>query len=517
MNKVTLAVLLLAAALMAALPLGCTAAAPAARPQAAVVTRGDISTDITASGNLAYLLTEDVAFDVAGTTDAPLTIESVLVKVGQTVARGQPLVKADESVLKAQVSDAEVTFRQAQLSYQQSQNSYQQQEYALETARLSLTKANKNLTDAQKQATGKTLFTYYPNIYVIDENLEKSLVAIRDMRARIGEGEVVTASEAFELLRTYIATAEASASVSYTYAAPAGAVASINTAYDALVDAQRSAQNSFTNAEKSLQNAKMSLELAQASFERAQATYEEKRQLLAKATLYAPFDGFVTAVPARGGNRVSRGLVAATVADPNKYQASILVSEKDIDKVTVGTTGYVKVDTLAGQQFPAVVTEVSPTATVTSGVVNYSVTVGVTQKEPARTTTSDAGVTIVDQTGKLRQGQTITITLQTNKRTGVLLVPKGAVITRGGQSYVSVVQPDGNTVEKAIQVGRSNLQFTEVTSGLREGERVTLPGTVATAPAARPTATSTNRPGGIGIPGLPGTGPGQGQPRQPGR
>jgi multidrug efflux pump subunit AcrA (membrane-fusion protein) len=511
MKKNALTFLLLVAAVgIAILPLGCQQSMPVVQTQYATVTRGDLSTDITASGNLAYLLTEDVDFEVSGTTDNPVTIKEVLVKVGQTVSKGQPLIKADESVLKTQVNDAEVTYKQAQLSYQQSQNSYKQQEYALETAKINLEKANKNLTDAQKQNTGKTLFTYYPNIYVIDENLEKALVAIDDMRSQLFEGNSFTALSVLDLLEPWLSTAEANASVSYTFAASEGSVSSAIAAYEALVDAQRTAQNSYTNAQKSLDSAKMSLDLAQASFERAQTTYEEKRQLLSKATLYAPFDGFVTAVPVRGGNTVTKGLVAATVADPNKYQASILVSEKDIDKVTVGTTGYVKVDTLAGQQFPAAVTEVSPTATVTSGVVNYSVTVGVTQKEPAKTTTSDSGVTVVDLTGKLRQGQTITVTLQTNKRTGVLLVPKGAVITRGGQSYVNLVQADGTTVEKAIKTGVSNTQSIEVTSGLSEGEKLALASAAGSAAAstARSTPTATSRStSAVAIPGLTGGAP----------
>jgi RND family efflux transporter MFP subunit len=493
----------MAMGLLALLP-GCQPAPKTAQPQYATVTKGDISTDITASGNLAYLLTEDVAFDVSGTTDNPVTVKEVLVKVGQTVSKRQALVKADESVLKTQMNDAEVTYKQAQLSYQQSQNSYKQQDYALETAQRALDTANKNLVDAQKQSTGETIFTYKPKLFEVDENLEKAVAAIDDNLARANGGESITLYSALNLVRQYLVTAEKLTSVTYSLSAIEGMpVADAIKAYEALVDAQRTAQQNYTNAQKTLESSKMSLELAQASFERAQATYEEKKLLLSKAVLYAPFDGFVTAVPVKGGSNVSKGLVAVVVADPNKYQAGILVSEKDIDKVTVGTTGYVTVDTLTGQ-FPATVTEVAPTATVSSGVVNYSVTVEVTQKEPAKTTTSAAGVTIVDQTGKLRHGQTITVTLQTNKRSGVLMVAKSAITTRGNQPFVNLVQPDGTTVEKPIRTGLSNWQYTEVTSGLNAGDKVLLPGTSASTSTTTPTSRSTTA---VTIPGLNGGGP----------
>jgi len=62
------------------------------------------------------------------------------------------------------------------------------------------------------------------------------------------------------------------------------------------------------------------------------------------------------------------------------------------------------------------------------------------------------------------------------------------------------VSPDGVTEERAIKTGIGNWQFTEVTDGLSEGEKVVVPqGTTVTTPT-----TQSQRPPGVMIPGMRG-------------
>ena len=82
---------------------------------------------------------------------------------------------------------------------------------------------------------------------------------------------------------------------------------------------------------------------------------------------------------------------------------------------------------------------------------------------------------------QLREGLTVTVSILVDEKTDVLLVPNSAITRREAQSYVQVVPADGAPEERAIQTGISDWQYTEVTSGLSEGEQVVVPqGTTTT-------------------------------------
>jgi hypothetical protein len=81
---------------------------------------------------------------------------------------------------------------------------------------------------------------------------------------------------------------------------------------------------------------------------------------------------------------------------------------------------------------------------------------------------------------KLREGMSATVSVIVQQSTDVLMVPYSAITTENGQSYVQVVNDDGTMEKRAIQTGVTNYSFTEVTSGLSEGEAVSLAQTAST-------------------------------------
>jgi hypothetical protein len=99
-------------------------------------------------------------------------------------------------------------------------------------------------------------------------------------------------------------------------------------------------------------------------------------------------------------------------------------------------------------------------------------------------------VTVTDF--QLRQGLSVTVSIIISETTDVLIVPNGAVSSEGGQYYVEVVSASGETEKRAVQIGISDWQYTEITDGLSEGEQVVVPeGTTTTT-----TQNQFQRPGG---------------------
>ncbi|MBN1855597.1 MAG: efflux RND transporter periplasmic adaptor subunit [Dehalococcoidia bacterium] len=288
----------------------------------------------------------------------------------------------------------------------------------------------------------------------------------------------------------------------------------------------------------------LQLEQAELKLDDAQAQLDE--HLAQSPEVVAPFDGFVTKVVAEGGDEVLKGSVAVTVVDPGKFEALIYVSENDIEQVVEGTQAEVSIDSMSGTVLPAEVTAIAPTATISSGVVNYEVTVTVSSLEeiqaqmeeamsrmeqereeatssgemPERLKTAiEAGEMTEEealalmermQSGgptqnaattatameniQLREGLSVSVTLLIAEKTNIILVPNAAISTAGSRSFVTVLAEDGSEEQRTITTGISNWQFTEVTDGLAEGEVIKTIGTV-------PTLTDGERPNGMFVMG----------------
>jgi len=159
---------------------GCTPRQEAAAPQVetAAVTRGDITVDITAAGNLSYALEEDLAFEAAG------WVEDILVEEGDAITDGQLLAWLDTSDLEMDVVQAEASLLQAKASQKSALANLEQAEEDLKTlkrqnihgyrrdiaelnleatelrlsaAELSLGAAQDSLAEAQEELDGATI------------------------------------------------------------------------------------------------------------------------------------------------------------------------------------------------------------------------------------------------------------------------------------------------------------------------------------------------------------------------
>jgi len=430
MKVLKLALITLALCSVSILSLGCPNPDAESEPESQVVTvqRGDLTVDITASGNLALSRMEDLAFDIPGRAQE-ITVEEIIVEEGDSVEEGQLLARLDMSEWDDVLTNLGLDLLQAEIN--------------LENAELSLAKA---------EAATITLIT---GDIIYSNNFDDEEIDILELR----------------------------------------------------------------------------LVLAEAQLEDAQKVLEEALEKSPDIT--APFDGFITKVNVEGGDEVLPGTVAVTIADPDQFEADILVSEMDIFDLEMGGDATVQIDAMTSLILPAKVTHISPTAIIQSGVVNYTVKVELEPlealmqqqqeampdipsgelPEPIKQAIEEGQMTQEEaeamleqmqqarqeqqatfENFQLREGLTVTVSIIIEEATDVLLVPNGAITTQGWQSYVQVMSADGTTEERLITTGISNWQYTEVTEGLSEGEQVVVTqGTASTTQQEGP-------PGGMMIP-----------------
>jgi RND family efflux transporter MFP subunit len=288
---------------------------------------------------------------------------------------------------------------------------------------------------------------------------------------------------------------------------------------------------------------------------------ELARYLKTSSQITAPFDGFITKVNLQGGAEIFKGAVAVSMADPTKYKTDIYISEMDINQIQVGMNATVQLMSSTISSFPAKVTAIAPTATNSSGVINYKVQIDLLSAEEAKqllaskaqttpmpqqqvqapsgqipsgqtptgqlpggqppsgvtpptgqsfqpsTKSSTQSTTAVPLTlDQLRDGLSVTVTVTIQEKQNVLMLANKAITTKGANKIVRI--PKGKTTEdKVVKTGISNSQYTEIVEGLNEGDQVAIVSTTSTS-----TSTSTKQTGMQGIGGMGGAPPAGGGP-----
>ncbi|GAB3150420.1 hypothetical protein GCM10027161_49470 [Microbispora hainanensis] len=272
-----------------------------------------------------------------------------------------------------------------------------------------------------------------------------------------------------------------------------------------------------TAAQESLEAAKASLDAAEeadtstasgySQYINARNAYRSAKRAVAGTVIKAPFAGVVTAVngavggssgasgggsggSSQGGLGQSQGGSAASggsggfidIADPARLQIVGDFTEADVSRIKVGQAATVSFDALPGVTAAGKVTVVDPQPQTNNNVVQYAVTISLT-----------------DVPSTVRLGQTATALVTVGKADDVLTVASSAVTTAGGQTTVTVLE-NGRQVVKRVEVGLKGDTTTEIKSGLQEGDQV-----------VRPQASTTGGGGGgIQLPGGGGLGRGFG-------
>ena len=213
---------------------------------------------------------------------------------------------------------------------------------------------------------------------------------------------------------------------------------------------------------------------ARAAGDKARADLATAQENLAGAMIVAPYDGIISAVGLNVGETSSGAPPGATsasatptpssgtitIVDPSQIRIDVQVDESDIPLVDVGQHASVTFDALGARPFDGLITAISPSGSTTQGVVGYQV-----------------GIELRNVRG-VRPGMTATAQIVTDEHDDVLLVPNRAVSRQGNSRVVQLATPNGPQ-SRVVEVGLSNDQSTEITSGLVEGDTVLLPATAA--------------------------------------
>jgi HlyD family secretion protein len=394
--------------------------------------RGNLTATVGATGTVHANQTATLAWQTSG------DVKQVVISVGDLISAGQVLANLETTSLPQSVILAQSDLENAQKSRD---DLYTNAEIAKTGALHDIANYAQAVRDAQYQLDNFTVPTDQADLNTID--------ALDKMKQKLD-----LARQAFD---------------PYKFASVE------NSTRKDLKKALDEAQSDYNAAVKRL-DYEYNLEVAEANLKKARYDYDtwkdgpnpadvasiETRIAAAQATLNlsriaAPFAGTVTSVDVKPGDQVNPGTVAFRLDDLSHLFVDVQVSEVDINRIKSGQDVSLTFDAILNKEYQGIVNEVATVGTVNQGVVDFKVTVELTDADEL-----------------VKPGMTAAVNIVVNRLENVLLVPNRAVRLLDGKRVVYILT-NGKPTPVNITLGASSDTSSEVTAGdLKLGDPIVL-------------------------------------------
>ncbi|HVU23096.1 MAG TPA: efflux RND transporter periplasmic adaptor subunit [Opitutus sp.] len=255
--------------------------------------------------------------------------------------------------------------------------------------------------------------------------------------AQVKKGDVIVRIKQ-DYYRAQVEQAEANLS-----AAKAGAVQAQAQLVKAQEDFKRNedlykkhliSDSDFVTARTTLDIAEANADSAVAEIRSREGTLSQIKDLLSKATIYAPMDGTISALNSEVGERViGGGQFAGTeimrVADLTNMELRVNVNENDIVNVKLDDHAVISIDAYPNRKFSGTVKEISSSAANAGGSGS-----GASAQANAAVSTEVTNflvkIRIADRDVQLRPGMSATADIETQTVKDVVAIPIQSVTVR---------------------------------------------------------------------------------------
>jgi multidrug efflux pump subunit AcrA (membrane-fusion protein) len=417
------------------------ASAPQAQERVVTAQKGVVQSTVSGSGNLESAKQVDLNFATSG------TVTRIYVEAGDQVVEGQKLAEVDSRA-------AEVALAQARADYEEAQD-------ALDAAE----SANASTSSSSGSSTATSA--------------------------------VASASQAQQPPDTETETTPTETTPTETETTPTQTETTPTQTETATTPSQSGDSGSSGSGSTGSTGSTTSVASAQAKLESADLAVEQAEDDLADTVLYAPANGTIAEVNGAVGESSSAsssssssssdsdssaaaptgndsssssssssdsgGSAFMTLVQPHRLNLEVSFSESDIGKLRVGQAATVSVDALSDVQLAAKVVSIGMLSTTSNGVVEYPVTLALTQRD-----------------NRLKPGMTASADVVVSQVDGAVSVPSQAV-SGGGRLSTVTVRRSGKDVTQPVTTGLEGDDSTEIVSGLKAGDEVVMRTTTVSA------------------------------------
>ena len=411
--------------------------------QTEIITKGDLTATVGATGSVRSNQTALLSFQTSGTVDF------VHASQGERVSAGEVLATLNRNSLSSQIILAEAELVSAKRALEDLLESGQ----ASAAAQLALAQAQEMLKDAD----------YIE--YVRQEGYRASSDTIR-----AAEANLVLANEEVDVAQQFYDHASGDAG-------KALALSNLIAARQRRDSIQRNLNwylGKPTENEQALLDADVAI--AEARLADAQRDWErvkdgpnpddiraaEARVAASEATLdmariTAPFSGSITSIDVLAGDKISPGTPAFRMDDLSRLLVEVEVSEVDINRVVLGQSVTLNFDAVLDQVYSGVVVEMGLIGISLQGVVSFPVT-----------------VEVIDFDEAIKPGMTAAVNIIVEQIDNVVLVPNRAVRVRDGERVVYLLV-NGDMTPTPVVLGATSDLYSEVLEGdVNMGDEIIL-------------------------------------------
>ncbi|MFM7425273.1 MAG: efflux RND transporter periplasmic adaptor subunit [Elainella sp.] len=368
---------------------------------------------ITASGTVQPIQTVNLS------PKNPGLLAELFVQQGDRVTKGQLIARMENDDAQAQLAQSQARVARAEARLQQARVGSRPEDIAQAEARVQQAQARVNEAEARLNLAQQKL------------GRNESLAA---------QGAI--SSDRLDEIRNEVETARAT----------------VDQLQASLQEAQRGLEAS-RNGSRPEEIAAAAADLAEArgSLQAAQVNRQD-------TFLYAPFNGIVTqkfadegafVTPTTSASEVTSATSTAVVAIAEGLEILAEVPEVDIQQLRVGQPVEVRADAFPNQTFRGRVRLVAPEAVVKQNVTSFQVRIAL-------------------ETGqdKLLSGMNTDVIFLGQEMADAIVVPTVAIVTKNGDTGVLVPDSKNQPEFRAVTLGTSVGNQTQILTGLNPGERV---------------------------------------------
>lgn len=410
-------------------------------------------TTIQADGVISAWQEAIIASEIGG-----LRITEVLVDMGESVKKGQPLVKLSPETVEADIAQQQAVINQAkaevlkaQASVKQSEAGVVQAQSGVTQAEAGLVQANANISQAQAALGQAGAGVLQANAGLVQANASYTEAKANADRARQLKSSGALPMQQVDQYITVEATARAGidsqkATISSQKAALDAQKAGVAAQKAGLAAKQaevKSQQIAVESSRLAVKAQEAVLEAQNAALKVQQAALKSQEIRLNQTTLVAADDGVISSRTAALGNVVQTGAELFRIIRQNKLEWHAEVSSNDLGQIREQQTASVTLNT--GEVIEGQVRLISPQldANTRRALVYVSLPTG---------STARAGMFVQ---GTIRQGTTEALT-----------VPQTTVILRDGKHMVFEIGADNRVIQREVKIGRRLLDRVEILSDL---------------------------------------------------
>ncbi|MBN4001652.1 HlyD family efflux transporter periplasmic adaptor subunit [Nostoc sp. LPT] len=390
-----------------------------------------------------------------------VTIERVLIKLGDRVKSGQQLVIFRNPEGQKNLTDSDLRIRKQELIVVRSREKVveaqnklateqkelrepvTQKQLEIQEQELNLARSRDQVVDAKEKQVAaikelQDVEVLAAKGFISSNELEQQQEKVRETRSTVKQSELTITSETLKLQRLNLELKH-----------------------------QTEEQQKVVDAHSQLRETLSTLNTESEELRRLQIERQNLQKELQKNILTAPFAGKVLDLKIQDGDGVKSGDTLLTLGDPTQEIVKLELVTLDAAKVKINQPVQIKVLGPNAQEFSGRVTSLYPQA-IGSGGSGLSFGLSGSAKVPAT-------IKLDKPSGTLIPGSQVSVEIIVQQRQKVVAVNIEAIQRSEPEPFVWVEDNQGLVQKRKVTLGLEGPTKVEIKSGLKLGEKIILP------------------------------------------